>query len=171
MKRKILFSVCLLALVPLTSRSEYLYWMLDDTVNNLSGNSDFKYATIGVNGTDVVFQENTMPERGLSEYVTVSVSEAGKPHTERGWYADITGYGAKDSVFLLELYDENLDRKAWTTITLTDEIIDKHVYTEAGGPVPTEFNAWGSVVPEPTSGLLTLCGLALLALRRKRILV
>ena len=160
-----------MALAPLMSRSDYLYWMLDDTVNNLSGNSDFKYATIGVNGTDVVFSESATPERGPSEYVTVSVSEAGKPHTESAWYADITGYGAVGSVFLLELYDENLDRKAWTTITLTDDLMKKHVYTEAGGSVPTAFNAWGSVVPEPTSGLLTLCGLALLALRRKRVLV
>lgn len=168
MKAKSLVFSFVLALASLTSQAEYLYWMLDGSVNNQSGCDKFQYATMSINGTDVLLMQSATPEPGPSPVVLVK-TEAGQPLTENPWYADITGYGDVGSVFLLELYGENDQRVAWTTVTLDQTMLDSYIYRKAGDPVPkSPFTSWGTIVPEPTSGLLVLLGVAGLALRRKR---
>ena len=149
--------------MPMVSRADYLYWMFDEgNVNNLSGSSEFKYAKISVKGADVMLGQSSNPGPGIEPIVEVVTTE-GQP---KAWYADLADYGGAGSVFLLELYDEK-GHTAWSTVTWDQ--IQNSIYEGGGGKTPEKvFSSWGMVIPESTSGVLTLVGLALLALRRKR---
>ena len=153
-----------------TARSELLYWMVDE--GNLGDEfRDYAYAGVAVEGTaDHLYFMSEEGER--FDVWPVSAGGFGS-----GVYADLGKYGANNS-FLVELFNENDDRIAFgLSVDYKTLLNAKSIVPSVGGAGQDAPNAWAVSsfstvpVPEPTSGLLTLLGVAALALRRKRILV
>ena len=161
----------------------YLYWMLDDAKDSNPHGVEFTYAKVRVDNTsqylDVGMLDGVWDSKVVVDCDNAAVSDDTPPvgTSIQACWADLAAYAGDGSAsFLLELYaaDDTLIRssrsvsygelagaKALAAVDKTTGMI------ETDGVVP--FASW-SVVPEPTSGLLTLFGLAALALRRKRII-
>ena len=172
MKKQMILAALLCAAAAATTvraadTDAYLYWMVD-----VSENKDyaFSYATIKVAGSDTylsMYTENSTTASGTRLY---GAADSGNLTTDAG-FTGVGGYSG--STFLVELWasgtgaDGSDTRVAWGSLAYS--ALSGYVYTEMGqgGAKPYEVTA-SQVVPEPTSGLLALLGLAALALRRKQ---
>ena len=172
MKKQMILAALLCAATAATTvraadTDAYLYWMV-----NLGDTSEyaFSYATIKVAGSDTylsMYTENSTVASGTRLY---GAADSGNLTTEAG-FTGVGGYSG--STFLVELWasgtgaDGSDTRVAWGSLAYA--ALSGYVYTEMGqgGAKPYEVTA-SQVVPEPTSGLLALLGLAALALRRKQ---
>ena len=145
----------------------YLYWMV-----NVSDNKDyaFSYATIKVAGSDTYLSMYTEGSTVASGTRLYGAADSGNLTTETG-FTGVGGYSG--STFLVELWasgtgaDGSDTRVAWGSLAYA--ALSGYVYTEMGQGGASPYTVTASqVVPEPTSGLLALLGLAALALRRKQ---
>ena len=170
----------LFALAVSPSFGDYLYWMIDDGSYRAWENPSFAFAKIRVDGkqqydlmlsyvdSDNPTYESTYllaSDGGISEDLTVTPGT----RIDGAWAnLDLVDVDATTS-FVIELYNENMTRVGRSVVSygaLENSIFDAKLTGRELGPSKA-FGAWG-VVPEPSSGLLMLCGLALLALKRKR---
>jgi hypothetical protein len=76
------------------------------------------------------------------------------------------GFNGEVGSFLVELWNESDERVGYSDCSYAD--LANYIYNSTTGGGSTSPMVVSQVVPEPTSGLLTLLGLAGLALRRKR---
>lgn len=142
----------------------YLYWMVDGA--NYNGSAiNFDYATIsGDSGATYlnIFDSNGQSQ---SQYLPSDAYMGGSVgnSTSGGAYAGLVS-GTTYSSFLVELWLDSNERVGWQTYSYAS-LVD-YIYTTTPSSV-TPFSVT-AVVPEPTSGLLSLFGLAALALRRRR---
>jgi len=156
-----------------SASADLLYWQVDGAVGNaLSGDKynqtiDFAYATVKADGSLL----NSYTSEGETAYWKLYATG----YRSSGNLNDTTGEPAyfgsfnSDSVlsFLVELWDGSDNRVGWQSYSasaLADNIWKSDKPAASGG---TPLTVTG-VVPEPTSGLLLLLGMAGLALRRKR---
>ena len=70
--------------------------------------------------------------------------------------------------FLFELYDENDAMVGWATLARTAAVNGGYVYGDPSNPGTPNLYTVTQAIPEPSSGLLLLLGMAGLALRRRR---
>ncbi len=174
MKKQVILAavLCMAATVARAAATDaYLYWSLD-----VSGKSEyaFSYATIR--------------EKGSSTYLSYYGTDSANSSVTR-LYGDslsgnlkagpaFTGIGDvnyKSSTLFVELWnadgtsaDPSATRVAWGELTysqIADSIFDG---MSTSGATPYVVSAT-DLIPEPTSGLLVLLGLAALTLRRKRV--
>lgn len=141
----------------------YLYWMVDKSVHNLiSGEStSYSYATVSLDGTY------------LSPYVgeTASSTYGVGANQDRSTTPYYWGVFESGNTFLFELW--NYVQGGDDTIAgfryVPYSELSAYIATTGGQstPLSTPYGLTG-VVPEPTSGLLMLFGLAGLALRRRK---
>jgi len=141
----------------------YLYWMVDGAKYNSSPIA-FDFATVSVDGGSSylnLYDGETSLGSGMA-----GASENGGYWSTDAYYA---GYDSSSpyTTFLVELWNGSTDSKTrvgWQSYALSS----------IGAYIASGMNQVGSpltvtdVVPEPTSGLLMLFGLAALALRRRR---
>jgi MYXO-CTERM domain-containing protein len=160
--RKILASLvfALAAHASFAAVDSYLYWMVDDAKNQYNDSPiSFNYATVSIDGTYLNLYDGTTD---LDSY-KAGVDPVFGDYSTGSYYA---GYDSSVpfSTFLVELWINDDTRVGWKTYSLS----------ELGSYIAGGMNQVGSplvvsqVVPEPTSGLLSLFGLAALALRRRR---
>lgn len=170
-KRLGLLFALLVAVV--SSRADLLYWQLEQDPSD-SSSVLFNYAVIKdsdsgqiltLKSEDGVAQAAFASKDGLSDgYSTYYVEGKG------GYWAELpSAYGSK-SGFLVELYDSAGNPVGYTDSVFASVLADAKAIGKSGESLPsTPFSGWTvHAVPEPTSGLLTLLGIAALALRRRK---
>ncbi len=157
-----------LALAAATASADLLYWQVSNAIGNeLSGKNgepiEFAYASVSIDGgaTHLNIYDNDV-DTGYWQAYTME----GSAVSTKAAYA---GTFASDSVtsFLVELWDNSNNRVGWQSYSasaVANSIWKSDTPAASGG---TPLTVTG-VVPEPTSGLLLLLGMAGLALRRKR---
>ena len=153
------------ALASLAARSEYLYWMIDQPdpeVDNYIGS--FDYATVKM-GDDVLYLYSAEGVELGTEVVPDGASMA------EGAYALVSNYSGlpAETQFLFELWsDGSADRVGWASYTkgeIARYVVDS--FNQMGGSPLAVTQP--RLIPEPTSGILLLLGMAGLALRRRRL--
>ena len=172
------------AMLTATAEENFLYWMVD-----VSDNTDysFSYATIKAmnsNGTTSDYLSFYGTGDASTSVGTKSASTAYLSYidsngtgantgtkTSGGAFTGIDGYVG--STFLVELWaDSSTDasdptRVAWGSLAYS--LLKDSVSSGLNQSGATLYTVTGSqLIPEPTSGLLALLGLAALALRRKQ---
>ena len=174
MKKTIIKAVAVAA-VALAARSamaaadSYLYWMVGDTVKNLyhgiDVSSEWDYAKVRVGDGDTYLNwynagETTSGGDSLDRVAADQGTQAA--------YWGMLDQSATEQTITFELWADG-ENGGTMVEYLTQSIgaLKDFIYTNGSTSGATAYTLTG-VVPEPTSGLLMLFGLAGLALRRKR---
>ena len=161
----------------LAEADSYLYWMVEPDVYNWLDSTktpiDYSYAKVNIGG-NVDKNGNVTDGTWLSPYFGGSPIEDGSgplvslPSSAASngplYWGAITSEMAGNS-FIFELFNESDEVVGWNSASYSEVL--KAI---ASGENPTGSTAFKltTVVPEPTSGLLSMFGLAMLALRRRR---
>jgi len=149
-------------------RADLLYFM----ANAYTGEAPnfFDYAMVGVrsveDGKDVGYLK-LKSSYDASETADILLTDNEDRYHATGW-ADFGEYATEDYVFYVAGFTFDGETPLFDTgktMSYSDLLYANHVYVP-GETNPQDVTMW--VVPEPTSGLLFLLGLASLALRRKK---
>ena len=141
---------------------QYLYWYVDESMNN--NTFPFAYATLteGNSGTAIASlgANSWMDDEGLG--LTAGYGPI-------GFASDLGEYANSSSYFYVELFGEdNVGVAVSTALSYTQLFSAGYLGTDGiGTNVEHAWKVSSFMVPEPTSGMLFLAGLALLGLRRK----
>ncbi len=165
MKTVKIFSVLAIALAATAARAEdsYLYWMVSDANYNNS-TIEFAYARIKAEGSDSYLNLYAPGATASSISALASTAYPGmSASTDGGAFAKFDYSSA--TTFLVELWNSDGSVVGWQSYSY--DAWKNFVYTSTGAGSVSPLTV-SQVVPEPTSGLLMLFGLAGLALRRKR---
>jgi len=170
MKKLMTLFALMTAAVALGDGLEYIYWQVDLSTDNPHGVSDFSYATVKESGgTDFLWTYNfegvpVAQLNGVKGYE--GDGETGKK--VEPVYSGVAADEWADS-YLFELWQENTGvgadtRVGYATYTYAQlkDYIAKTMSESAAVPLMV------TAIPEPTSALLLLLGVAGLALRRRR---
>ena len=160
-----------LALAASTASADLIYWQIQAATGNQHAGANanklipFAYATISAGDSQSYTQLHMYDDDGAQTGSSLLVPLATDPTSTEAIYSGTFD----DSVtsFLVELWDNGGTRVGWQSYSasaLADNIWKDGEPSASGG---TPLTVTG-VVPEPTSGLLLLLGMAGLALRRKR---
>ena len=144
-----------------SARAGYLYWMIEQDASSDEA-IQFEYATIKQDGQTLAIYSPDGFELGTE----VSAGDDGY-NMDDGGYAMLSGATTGSTSFLVELWNGS-DVVGWARYGSAD--IAKHIvdtFNTSGG-VPL-YVTQPTLVPEPTSGILLLLGMAGLALRRRRL--
>ena len=137
--------------------SSYFYWQVDDSV------ADFSYAQLRLSGGSQYFTI------GDTAYTKVGAAEGDLGRTTLAVAANLGSYASSEYSFLVEVFGEDDGLLAFSDTFSYDDIAGSFVYSDMGSTLSgTAYGVSVSNVPEPTSGVLLLLGLAALGLRRKR---
>jgi len=151
-----LSGVALAALLPLGGLADesYVYWMVDQS----GSSSPYPFYAASMIGSDG------------QVYETVFANGSGTGTDE-----ELTRLGdsvaLSDMSFVIELYND----ESWTPtyysvwMSYVDMVRDRYVTTDPSGPSNTMKVGYFSTLPEPTSGVLMLLGLAALGLKRRKL--
>lgn len=166
LKFMFLFAAAVVAVAAQADIDSYFYWMLDTPMQYGAGAGET------LNGSEVSYTYAKVSADGGDNYLTLYTTK-GSTGSEllAAGQRGVAGFSSGDSVstFLIELYSWNSgssEKVGWTTLA----------YNQAGDYIRSDVTAPGSstyynvtgVIPEPTSALLSLFGLAALALRRRK---
>lgn len=167
--KKLLMAMALAGAAMVASAEDnFLYWMVD--VGD-SPEYTFNYATIKAkdasgNESDYLglYGQDRADEIGPRLYA----SNGAGTTTGGGAFAGLGNYGV-NSKFLFELWTADSPNPVGWTGWIDYESIANNIFAagDMSGALPFTVGST-MLVPEPTGGLLTLLGLAVLALRRKQ---
>lgn len=156
------------------SAGGFLYCMIEDAsdIYNDGAPITFDYATISIDGGDnyLYFYNTSGASTGNQMASEESTTKSGYYSSvgagdDLPYYAKIESAESDYTAFLFQLWSEEGDVVGWRTYDkgyLADHIFDNTSMTGDSAFVVSR------VIPEPTSGLLMLFGLAGLALRRRK---
>ena len=147
----------------------YLYWMVaeDATVKDAQGQTvSMDDMTASIHYTDASGANTGLLNLYDSSYVDIDTKEIGIDNV-KGFpvFAEVTGY--ENYSFFVELKS---DAGVFRSTTASYSSLASYISSMSGTDYPSEAFGFSSfsAVPEPTSGLLILLGVAGLALRRRR---
>lgn len=154
-------AIALVASASFATVDSYLYWMVDKAKFGDTP-AYFDYATVSIDGGETYLNLYDGAE-------SLDSGKAGSVEDGVYWSTDAyyAGYDSSDtfSTFLVELWvNGQSDSVGWQSYSAAG--LGKYIaggMNQVGSPLVVS-----QVVPEPTSGLLSLFGLAALALRRRR---
>ncbi len=166
-------SAVALTLMVASASADLLYWQVGGAFGNeLSGDKynetiNFAYATVKADGSLLY----NYTSEGATAYWKLYATGYKKTDALNNTTSEPAYFGSFNSgsvsSFLVELWDGSDNRVGWQSYSasaLANNIWKSDTPAASGG---TPLTVTG-VVPEPTSGLLLLLGMAGLALRRKR---
>ena len=160
-----------LALVAGSGAAEdsYLYWMVQDAAYPSGASVGFDYATVSIDGGSTYLSMYEGTDNYGSYVGSYAGGSSGGDITDSTWayYAKIPG-GASYESFLIELWTglpndahSQVGSASYSRSTLEAYILNT-AQAQIGSPLVVS-----AVIPEPSSGLMMLLGLAVLGLRRK----
>ena len=140
----------------------YLYWMADPAATYSEAG--------GAPGTPVKeYSYAKVSTDGGSTYLSLygSSGSLGTDILDKG-EVGIAGFSRDPafSSFLFEFFNDNDDKVAWAALPYSQAL--QYIYSDPTRPGGTDVYSVSQVIPEPSSGLLLLLGMAGLALRRRR---
>ena len=160
-----------LALAASTVSADLIYWQIQTATGNQHAGANanqpisFAYATISAGDsqsyTKLYMYDDDGAQTDSSLHVSLETDSTSTEAIYSGTFDDSV------TSFLVELWDNGNNRVGWQSYSasaLANNIWKSDTPAASGG---TPLTVTG-VVPEPTSGLLLLLGMAGLALRRKR---
>ena len=139
----------------------YLYWMLTEAENPYD--TEFSFAQLRVDNTQAYVE---MSGTDLSAWSDAVFAEPNGLSTSTYW-ANLGSFAGDGYCYVLELYNDDGALVGKSGSISYADLAGFLAKDPVGQHPDSPFTAW-QVVPEPTSGLLVLWGLAGLALRRKR---
>lgn len=140
-----------------------LYWMVDQPQYEDSP-IDFDYVKVKAFDGGAGSYLYVFDQKGSTGYLDAYRQDAAS--TTGGIYSGLFD-GETVDYFLVELYDASDVRVAWQSVSYSKAFNNGSIATVMA-PGGANVYAISQVVPEPTSGVLLLVGLAGLALRRKK---
>ncbi len=161
-------AVALAAHSAMAAADSYLYWMVGDTVENLyhgiDVSSEWDYAKVRVGESSYLNWYNAGATTSGGDFL----DRIDGTHGTQAAYWGMLDQSATEQTITFELWADG-EGGATMVEYLTQSIgaLKDFIYTNGSTSGATAYVLTG-VVPEPTSGLLMLFGLAGLALRRKR---
>ncbi|MCQ2367928.1 MAG: PEP-CTERM sorting domain-containing protein [Kiritimatiellae bacterium] len=168
--KKLIFTLAALLIAHLAS-AEMLYWMIGDSTNGGSNTIEFNYAVVyAVNGESKIALPNNGEDGEIYGNEELSPITTTNPQmTEFG-----EGWEYQNYSFYVELFNYDFDLGIGTSVGVSefatyDSLVSNGHIIPSGMGIPETAKLWmpTTAVPEPTSGLLILIGLASLALKRK----
>ena len=164
-------TVVLTANAAMASES-YLYWMINEAEGN-DGVIAFNYATISMdNGSSYLSWYVGSEEVNTKVYVWDYEGASTLGYGTGRVFSYLNSDPSDTTTFLVELWgEEEGTEKVLGTQKLTYDTVKNYIYSGTGrsGATPYVITGDFTAVPEPTSGLLMLLGVAALSLRRKRL--
>lgn len=169
-----LLALCLLALAVLPVRADWLYWTVDFTESDpwsAEGGSAPKYVWLSAKDSSGNTKSVSSVFSGGDEVVETTDLSGLWSDAMIEAVADVGAVGDLSSYsFYLELGTEQ-GTAEWvsTQLAYKDAVDNGHIVSSATDPNLTAWTptSWAAI-PEPSSGLLMLIGVAGLALRRRR---
>ena len=156
-----------------SAAADYLYSMVKDAYYYFNGKSaDFDYLKVKGDGNELDFygvDENDSPSLlGSTIYSDPNDRNSSyEAQKDAGFYV----YDPTSSyqTFLFEMFNTGSEeRVAWQEFSRNTLLAQGNIYDSTSDHSGYNPLVVSSVVPEPTSGLLSLFGLAALALRRRK---
>lgn len=172
MKKIFTYSLLLVtgSFAALAARADLLYFMV--SAFDWDGPKNFDYATVGAtdDGGKTATYLNIYSSPDMTGVETVIAGSDAERYTAVGW-ADVTGYtdASMEYTFFVETWADGEDDPIWgysseKALSYAQLFKDGHIYIP-GETDAQDVTPWN--VPEPSSGLLMLIGIAALGLRRK----
>ena len=167
-------TILLAALIGATGAfaDSYLYWMVNTADPSLDSNYSYvrvydtasgKYLTPIYDGSFDYAYNEAGGQSGLSKETITDAADWGE-----GFFASLSGIETSSASFVVELFNESGTWLAQSA-ALSGSAAAGYIYNGGiSAPPAVPWTAGSFAIPEPTSGLLMLLGIAGLALRRKR---
>jgi len=144
----------------------YLYWMVDPSV---SGSYTYDYAKVKIAGGDYLHMYDPGEDVILAGDAGTKLAAG-----DSGYFGAFDASTLSSASFLIELWSSvGAESIASATLAYSAALAGGAIYTPGskGGNTPYSVNGFTATIPEPTSGLLLLLGVAGLALKRKSLVV